>query len=73
MPYYQIFDKKSNIIFEDSFLKLDVYIGSSDKLLLKILKENKYTIIDINGSEIIPAEFDEISSLNNGETNNLQI
>jgi hypothetical protein len=70
MPYYQIFDKKSNIIFEDSFLKLDVYIGSSGKLLLKILKENKYTIIDINGSEIIPAEFDEISVLYRGNAIN---
>lgn len=34
------------------------------------MKENKYTIIDINGSEIIPAEFDEISSLYKGNTIN---
>ena len=70
MPHYQIFDKKNNIIFQDSFSKLDVYIGSSGKLLLKILKENKYAIIDINGNEILPAEFDEISSLYKGNTIN---
>ncbi len=49
------YDSKENIWYEDN--------------VLRVSKDGKYGIIDFNGQEVLPCEYDEISALK-GNTNN---
>lgn len=73
MKYFNVLDKNGNLIFEEEFEHVSIFLSSKKTPIAKVVSNEKEKLIDLNGFDIIDDDYDKISNLEKGETVNYYI